>query len=268
MSALGRESAGFAGFKVTQSTAWSMTMGSLGSAVSVEIAMEAVNEGESLYGPATQKIAHLSLASLAMVAKDRMYRVWTVVDHAAVARELGASLPALARDLAGHDPGRGGVPWEFGEVRANLAQLAPPRSYPPVPGLPSGLAAWNERLIALWNDRRLDELGALYHADAEGSPPADHPWCQLLTAFPDAVLFVERACVSDEEGARVRVALLWRWIGRHTGLGIGVPPSGYRLHLRGLTHFDLDGGRVVRERVFHDTLGVLEDIERRRRGEP
>jgi hypothetical protein len=56
---------------------------------------------------------------------------------------------------------------------------------------------------------------------------------------------------------------VWRWVGTHTGPGWGVP-CGRRLHVRGLSLLTIAGGRIARERVLLDELGVRRDAALRR----
>jgi hypothetical protein len=216
-------------------------------------------------GPATRGDATISSATIGLVNDDRVYRAWRFVDHAAAARTLGVDLDARARALTAGTTGRGGIPWEFGEVRVGPGQCAPGVS-PAPPGLDASLTTPCLDLQTAWNQRRLDRLDALYADRApvrDGARPVasvahEHPWRRVLDACPDGVLFFERAVTGAAIDGDTRVALLWRWVGTHTGVGFGAP-CGRRLHVRGVTVLLLRDGRVTRERVVFDELGVRRD---------
>ncbi|MEO5897531.1 MAG: ester cyclase [Vicinamibacterales bacterium] len=273
VASLMSESTGFTRDGAVDRVGCGADMGSLGTAVFVATGIDARNLGESAFGPATGRSVSISTATLALVNDDRIYRAWRFVDRAALVEALGLHPADVAASLAAGAPSRGGVPWEYGEVRAGLGQSAPAESGEPTIGLPFGLQAWSDGVRTQWNARRLSRVNPLYMEDAKvaaGFQPlrpleqfTDHPWWSLLTAMPDAVLFFERGCASDEPGGNQRVAVLWRWVGRHTGPGLGVPPSGHRLHLRGVTYLELRQGGIVLERVFTDRIGTLADIYRR-----
>lgn len=277
IASLVAESTGLTGDTVVDRAACAAEMGSLGTAIFVATGVEAQNTGDSAFGPATARTVLVSSATLALVAGDRVYRAWRFVDRGAMARGLGLGLVEASASLAATGPARGGLPWEYGETGAGLGQAAPAKSSEPTVGLPRALQSWADRVRTQWNTRMLVHIAPGYGANAElsdGFQPlrpisrwTDHPWAAIVTALPDAALFFERGCASEDADGRVRAAVLWRWVGRHTGVGLGVAASGYRLHLRGLTYFELVEGMILLERVFTDQLGVLAGIQRRRNSE-
>lgn len=267
-AALLAERTGFTSEDVPLAGAW-LGASAPGQALVIELDWKVAHTDLSpTFGPATGRTGVLSSAMIGLVEGERVHRAWRFVDHAAVARSLGVDLDARAHALAAGTPRRGGVPWEFGEVRADLAQMAPPASYPPPPGLASEHAASCGQLQASWNQRRFDQVLSLYSPGASvacGAESIDagssrHPWARILAACPHAVLFLELAVTDASAGAGhdARVALLWRWIGTHTGPGLG-PPCGHRLHVSGVSVLHLRAGRIARERVVWDELGVRRD---------
>ncbi len=274
IAALTAECTGFSLQGVADSVAYAMDSGGLGSSIFVATAVDALSHGLSMCGSAAGVPVRMSSAVLGLVADARIYRAWRFVDHAAVAEALGVDLRTCARSLTLGASPRGGVPWEYGDVRASVGQRPPPASYDPVAGVPEALHPWVSSLLQRWNDRQLGPGEALYARDAQvsrgfaesrrGGSVIDHPWWSLVTALPDAVLFFERGCAAQGPDGGVRLALLWRWIGRHTGVGLDAEPSGHRLHVRGLSHLDLLDDQITHERIFFDRLGPLADIERRR----
>lgn len=246
-------------------TAWVGRSGSA-EAVVVELDQAVSHAGESPWlGPATGGDATISSTMVGLINDDRVYRAWRFVDHAAAARALGVDLDDRARALTAGAPSRGGIPWELGEVRVGLGQLAP-GTHPPPPGLDPTLETPCLDLQAAWNQRRFDRLDARYANRAavhDGMRPIEvvphgHPWRRVLGACPDAVLFFERAVSGTAIDGETKVALLWRWAGTHTGVGFGAP-CGRRLHVRGLTVLHLREGRVTRERLVFDELGARRD---------
>lgn len=274
VAALVTEAAGLAGGQTEDARGWIGTSGSA-HAVVLELDWAVDHTGESpLFGRATGRKAILSSTMIGLVEGDRVYRAWRFVDHAAAGRTVGVDIEALATTLAARAPRRGGIPWEFGEVRPALGQMAPPASAPPPPGLDPRHAAPCLSWQAAWNQRRFDRLrscyadGATLFSGAEsidvGSPR--HPWRRIVEACPHAVLFLERAATSIGERGGERVALLWRWIGTHTGSSLG-PACDRRLHVRGVSVLAVVKGRIVSERVVFDELGVRRDAILRTRDE-
>ena len=219
----------------------------------------------SIFGPATGRSAVLSSTMVGLVEAERIHRAWRFVDYASAGAALGVDLDERALALARKTSRRGGIPWEFGEVRAGLAQTAPTALAPPPPGLAQECAPPCLQLQAAWNARRFDRLTSLYAADATVLSGADtigpgsplHPWALILSACPHAVLFFERAVTRLEEGD-ARVALVWRWVGVHSGETYG-PPCGRRLHARGASVLRVRDGRIASERIVFDALGFRRD---------
>jgi hypothetical protein len=238
-----------------------------GRAVVVEMDWDAAHVADSpLFGAATGRRTVLASTLVGLVEGDRVYRAWRFVDHAAAARALDVDLDERARALVAGAPRRGGIPWEFGEVRGGLGQTAPPAETPPPPGLAPEHAAGCGSWLTAWNQRRFDLAAAMYRPGATildgaeaipvGSPR--HPWALAVAACPHAVLFVEHAVTGEIGPGEARVALVWRWVGAHTGVGLG-PPCNHRLHLRGASVLHLRQGRIARERVVFDQLGARRD---------
>jgi hypothetical protein len=216
-----------------------------------------------LFGPGTQRSAVLASTLVGLTEGERVYRAWRFADYAAVAETLGVALDGCARALTTGAPGRGGIPWEFGEVHLGLGQTAPPPSAPPPPGLAPPAAEPCLQLQRAWNLRRPELVASLYCEDAtvlDGAKVIDrdsprHPWARILAACPQAVLFFEYAATSPDDA---RVALVWRWVGNHSRAGLG-PPCQRRLHARGVSTLHLRDGRIGVERVVFDELGFRKD---------
>jgi predicted ester cyclase len=263
VAALVRERAGLAPSREAGAVAW-VGASSPGRAVvsSLDLAVDHCAHSP-VFGAPTGRHAVLASAMVGMVDGDRVYRVWRFVDHAATARALGVDLDARAAALAEGVPKRGGIPWEFGEVRPALGQAAPAPAMPAPPGLGVECSGPCVRLQAAWNHRRFDLAASMYAASATVEDGAQaipvggqqHPWARIVVACPDAVLFFEHAASEVLGPGDARAAIVWRWIGTHTGGGLGMP-CGHRLHLRGITLLRFQDQRIARERVVFDELGT------------
>jgi len=240
-------------------------MGSLPAVVStLECDVDHVSTSP-IFGPATDRAGTLTSVFVGTWHEGRVFRAWRVADCGALALSLGLDPAALARGLTVNSPGRGGIPWAFGEVRAAHGQLAPPATPAPLPGLPAGPAHAIATLQAAWNLRRPDLVLDAYAGDArDGAIRGDHPWRRVLTACSDGVLFVEH-CVAGEGGDPDEcLAVAWRWVGTHDGAGFG-EPTGHRLHFRGMSVMTVRQTRITSECIVCDALGTYCDIALRSR---
>lgn len=103
----------------------------------------------------------------------------------------------------------------------------------------------------IWNQRRDRTIEELCSPDLEASVegvdgPISRPEFKvyrdaLLSAIPDLRVEIDG---TSADGAKVAVS--WTVTGRHTGPGLGIPPSGRPIHIEGLTWLEFEDGRVVR----------------------
>lgn len=75
------------------------------------------------------------------------------------------------------------------------------------------------------------------------------------TGFPDLHLTVE-----DEIGEGDKVAVRWRARGTHTDNLFGIPPSGKRMNVAGISILRIAGGKIVEDWVAEDSLGLMQQI--------
>lgn len=78
---------------------------------------------------------------------------------------------------------------------------------------------------------------------------------QIREAFPDTEVLVQ-----DIFGVDDKVAIRWVATGTHTGSGLGVPPSGKRVTLSGITIARIQDGKIIEGWDNWDRLGMLEQI--------
>jgi steroid delta-isomerase-like uncharacterized protein len=78
---------------------------------------------------------------------------------------------------------------------------------------------------------------------------------RIRNAFPDTEVVVEDIFAADDE-----VAVRWVATGTHTGHGLGVPPSGRRLRVCGITIARIANGKIVEGWDNWDRLGMLQQI--------
>ena len=266
VAALIRERTGLTVEAVARSEAW-VGPSVPGEAVVLELDARVRHTGASaIFGAATGRQAVLSSAMVGLLSGPRIFRAWRFAGYGAAARGLGVDIDGRASALARELPKRGGIPWEFGEVRSALGQVAPPAVSPALPGLPAEHAAACLDLQTAWNRRRLDEAAALYANDARrlvngAEVTADvtlHPWSQILQTCPDAVLLFDVAASTGREDGSQAVAVVWRWVGMHSGGGFGTPCR-RRLHIRGISVLHVHDSRIASERIVFDEIACRRD---------
>jgi steroid delta-isomerase-like uncharacterized protein len=117
---------------------------------------------------------------------------------------------------------------------------------------------WNQRNYA-WADqgmspdffRREIGSGTEYHGIA-GIKEAARKWGG---AFPDAHLTIDDLIIEGDAGA-----LRWTGVCTHLGEFEGLPPTGRKVTLRGISTFRFAGGRITEELVSLDALGLMQQL--------
>lgn len=77
----------------------------------------------------------------------------------------------------------------------------------------------------------------------------------IRNTFPDTEITVEDIFAVDD-----KVAARWVATGTHSGHGLGVPPSGKRIQITGITIARFKDGKIVEGWDNWDRLGMLEQI--------
>jgi steroid delta-isomerase-like uncharacterized protein len=128
----------------------------------------------------------------------------------------------------------------------------------------------NKALTRRWADiltqSNLDLVGEIYASDYVGHDPAMPEdvrgvegarefYSMYVGAFPDAEVTIE-----DQLAEGNMVATRWTGRGTHQGELLGVPPSGNRVEVSGITISRIEGGKVTEEWNNYDALGMMQQI--------
>ena len=65
---------------------------------------------------------------------------------------------------------------------------------------------------------------------------------------------------NGSEEAGYKIAARWTFQGTHTGLGVYGPPTGKRVRVLGISHFEVRGGVVVREYMVWNEFALLKQL--------
>ena len=109
----------------------------------------------------------------------------------------------------------------------------------------------------------VDEIYATGHIGHTAGLPAQTPGPEGVkefvglyrSAFPDLHTTIEDIVAEGDE-----VAYRWTSVGTHQGELIGVPPSGNRVELTGITIERIEGGKIVETWNNFDQLGMMRQV--------
>jgi steroid delta-isomerase-like uncharacterized protein len=122
---------------------------------------------------------------------------------------------------------------------------------------------WAEDLM---NQRNVDVAEEIYASDFVGHDPTmpeevrgvegrKEFYSMYLIAFPDAQITIE-----DQLAEGDTVATRWTGRGTHQGELMGVPPSGKRVEVAGVTISRIEGGKIVEDWDSYDNLTTLQQL--------
>src|SRR5215208_2186107 len=122
------------------------------------------------------------------------------------------------------------------------------------------------RWADIWNQGNLDLVDEIYAPDyvnhdltmpddVRGVEGVREFYSKYLNTFSDAEITIE-----DQLAEGDKVVTRWTARGTHTGELMGVPPSGNRVEVAGITISRIEGGKVAEEWDSYDALGLMQQI--------
>jgi steroid delta-isomerase-like uncharacterized protein len=118
----------------------------------------------------------------------------------------------------------------------------------------------------VWNERKLevvDELISKSHAlqdpIASGSQVGPKSYkrrvVELTTAFPDLRFTIEDTIVEGE-----KLVVCWTISGTHQGEYVGIPATGRKISLEGITIHHIRNGKILDSYARWDVLGLMRQL--------
>ena len=122
--------------------------------------------------------------------------------------------------------------------------------------------SWFEEV---WNKGRRDAIPELMARDAvlhEGGADSVGPdgFYPFFDRF-HAALSEIHVTVHDTVAEGDRICTRWSFTGKHTGSGLGIPPTGKTVHVTGMGIIRVAGGKLVEGWQNWDMLGMLNQIQ-------
>ena len=117
-----------------------------------------------------------------------------------------------------------------------------------------GSAGWRERNVDLLVSTRADDcvVESPAHGTMTGRAQIAEGFQAWLNAFPDARFDVTDLLVEGD-----RVVMMWRLGGTHSAMLLGLPATGRRLQIGGVSLYTLRDGLISHERRFYDVTALM-----------
>ena len=94
----------------------------------------------------------------------------------------------------------------------------------------------------------------------EGVGDLTHYVLQLLAAFPDGAMQLDQVTWLGSEAQGYQVAARWTFQGTHQGPSGYGAPTGKRVRVLGISHFEVRGGQIVREHMVWNEFALLKQL--------
>lgn len=225
------------------------------------IASTMTHRGDGSFGPASGRPMQVRTVADCVCVDNRIVHEWLVRDQGAIARQLGSTAQALARQ------------WLDSRGAPTLPLWQPPAPSPWQDPMhdSAGARLLADTYRALWAgdlavlQQHDDEAVALELPNGQaalGVAAAEAFWFGYTAAFSAAVLHIDSLAERMEPGRTPRVAMRWRLTGRHTGAGRFGAATGQPVEILGITHAEVDHarGRILREWVLIDEVALWMQI--------
>lgn len=229
------------------------------------------NTGWSAFGPPTgRRCAFWAMANCITVSNE-IYDEYVIENTASMIQQLGLDVRDVARRTAAEIDVDAYAKVNFGEPTRLLGQ-GKPEHMPPAPDAfdPEDFVrrmfhyVWNWRMVGMTRDFFAPNIRAFGPVERASYNLGDYQANVMarLATFPDLALSVDDVYWMGNEVEGYMVAVRWGMVGTHRGWGIYGKPTNRRVHLWGMSHFDVRGGRIVEEWTMFNEFSVLQQILR------
>ncbi len=225
------------------------------------------NDGDSKYGPATNKPVDVLVFANCVALDNEIYLEQVLYNNSRMLQQLGHELLDIVPKLVSSPPAgwpRDDTTWD---ARRSAARPERPISEAqPVGGFDPDRFA-RATIDRLWNQRDYDALSSAYQADFPFQGPTDRAFAgvrpyreflsSLAAAFPDLEVQVDEVSWMGNDRDGYLTAERWSAEGTHSGAGPYGEPTGKTVQLWGITQHRLVDGRIAQEWLLFNELDLL-----------
>ncbi len=225
------------------------------------------NDGESNYGPATNKRIDVLVIANCVALENEIFLEHVLYNNSSMLLQLGHDLDDMAAKLAASSPKgwpRDADTWD-GLRNAARPEL-PLFVSTPITGFDVDRFA-RSTFDRLWNHRDYEVLSSAYDAKLAFQGPTNRafsgvaPYQEFLstiaTAFPDLELQVDEIYWMGNDKDGYLTSERWSAMGTHSGPGIFGAPTNRPVQIWGITQHEIVDGRIVKEWMLFNELDLM-----------
>lgn len=229
------------------------------------------NDGDSKYGPATNKYIDVLVIANCVALENEIFLEHVLYNNSSMLQQLGHVLTDMVPRLTANVPAgwpRDSKTWDA--LRSATSPAKPISVADPIDGFDiDRFARWT--LEELWNRRNYGVLSDAYIDNFTFAGPTDRtlsgtrPYKELLQsllyAFPDLELSVDEVywMGNDEDG--YLTSERWSAEGTHSGAGIYGEPTGKSVQIWGISQHKIVKGKIVAEWMLFNELDLMMQLE-------
>ena len=231
------------------------------------------NDGDSKYGPATNKFIDVLVIANCVALENEIFLEHVLYNNSSMLQQLGHDLSEMVPRLTADAPAgwpRDATTWNA--LRSATSPAVPISIAEPIDGFDIDRFA-RATFDELWNRGNYGVLGEAYASNFTFAGPTDRafsgaaPYRELLQslsqAFPDLELQVDEVYWMGNENEGFLTSERWSAEGTHSGAGIYGEPTGKSAQIWGITQHKIVNGKIVAEWMLFNELDLMMQLAAR-----
>lgn len=229
------------------------------------------NDGDSKYGPATNKEIDVLVIANCVALENEIFLEHVMYNNSSMLQQLGHNLPDVVETLCKNPPAgwpRNPATWDALRKATNPGQAISVTS--PIDGFDVDRFA-RETIDSLWNGRNFDVLSSSYGDDFGFAGPTDRAFAgaknyrqfllSLLQSFPDLEVQVDEVYWMGNDGEGYLTSERWSAEGTHTGIGLYGEPTNKVVQIWGITQHHIVACKIVSEWMLFNELDLMMQLK-------
>lgn len=225
------------------------------------------NDGDSRYGPATNKKIDVLVIANCVALENEIFLEHVLYNNSSMLQQLGHNLgdivPRLVADAPAGWP-RDAATWDA--LRRSARPEMPISVAQPVDGFdPDRFARY--AIDQLWNRRDMAPLDNIYEPGFAFAGPTGRSCSgvgayrdfltSIVQCFPDLEVQADEVYWMGNDADGYLTSERWSAEGTHTGKGLYGEPTGKAVQIWGITQHEIANGKIAREWMLFNELDLM-----------